>query len=41
LRNETYPGQGDRPVARTLVIIGDCWTMLIIGDILKQMRKLW
>lgn len=35
----TYHGQEHCPVARTLDIIGDRWTLLIIRDIFDRKRK--
>jgi len=35
----TYPGQEWCPVARTLDIVGDRWTLLIIRDIFFRQRK--
>ena len=36
---KTYPGQEWCPVARTLDIVGDRWTLLIVRDIFARKRK--
>ncbi|MEO8456245.1 MAG: helix-turn-helix domain-containing protein [Chloroflexota bacterium] len=35
----TYPEQEWCPVARTLDVVGDRWTLLIIRDIFRRQRK--
>ena len=35
----TYPGQDYCPVARTLDVVGDRWTLLIIRDIFDHKRR--
>ncbi len=35
----TYHGQEDCPVARTLDIVGDRWTLLVLRDIFDGKRK--